>query len=459
MRRLLALAGLMLLPAAAGAATPTVFTLQNGLQVLVLEDHRAPVVEQMVWYKIGAADERRGVSGIAHFLEHLMFQGTDTMKPGELSQTVARNGGTDNAFTTEDYTAYFQRVAADRLELMMQMESDRMRHLKLSQEDVDTERQVILEERNMRIDNDPGQLFNEQMMAAMYLNSPYGTPVIGWRQEMQALTRDEALDWYHRYYAPNNAILIVAGDVQPDQVRALAQQYYGALQPTPGLGPRLRPQEPPQLAERRLSMSDARVSQPYLLRLYLVPQRSHADQATGAALTLLAALLGGTPATSVLGRALQFDHDVAVYSSAWYGGVSYDPTTFAFAVVPAQGVTLADAEAALDRTLAGFVAKGIDDDQWQRVRSQIKANLIYQEDDIDHQANRYGAALTSGLTVADVAAWPEALQAVTKDQVIAAARKYLDRSHSVTGWLMPAPGAADPGQQMSLPGSGAEGLQ
>ncbi len=438
MRRMLALAGLMLLPVTAGAATPTSFTLPNGLQVLVLEDHRAPVVEQMVWYKIGAADEVRGVSGVAHFLEHLMFQGTDTLAPGELSQTVARNGGSDNAFTTEDYTAYFQRVAADRLPLMMQMESDRMRHLKLSQDDVDNERKVILEERSMRTDNDPGALFNEQMQAAMYLNSPYGTPVIGWRQEMEQLTREEALDWYHRYYAPNNAILIVAGDVQPDAVKALAEKYYGPLEPTPGLGTRTRPQEPPQLAERRLTMSDPRVSQPYLSRIYLVPERDHGDQKTAAALTMLSALLGGKPATSVLGEKLQFDQKLAVYSSAYYNGVSYDDTTFGLVVVPAQGVSLAQAEAALDQTIADFIAGGIDDGQWQRIRTQMQADLIYEQDNIGRLANRYGAALTSGLTVEDVQAWPEVLQSVTKDEVLAAAKTWLDRSHSVTGWLMPA---------------------
>ncbi|MBD3785830.1 MAG: insulinase family protein, partial [Sphingomonadales bacterium] len=229
----------LILCAALAAATPalaepvTHFTLPNGLEAVVIEDHRAPVVVQMVWYKAGSADEVRGKSGIAHYLEHLMFKGTETMAAGELSKTVAANGGSDNAFTSYDYTAYHQRIAADRLPLVMKMEADRMRHLRISEDDWLTEREVILEERAQRTDSDPGALFSEQRNAAQYLNHPYGTPIIGWRQEMEALTREDALAWYRQYYAPNNAVLVVAGDVTPDQVRALAEEYYGPLEPSP----------------------------------------------------------------------------------------------------------------------------------------------------------------------------------------------------------------------------------
>lgn len=441
MRNLLGPAALVLTaalaPLAAHAADPTSYMLDNGMQVLVLEDHRAPVVVQMVYYRIGAADEPAGHSGIAHFLEHLLFQGTDTLAAGEFSQTVSRNGGSDNAFTTWDQTAYFQRVAADRLELMMRMESDRMRNLKLTEEDVLTERQVILEERNQRTDSDPGALFGEQMQAALYLNSPYRIPVIGWRHEMERLSRQDALDFYQKYYAPNNAVLIVAGDVDPKAVLALARTYYGPLAPTPGLGPRQRPQEPPQLAERRLAMVDARVAQPYLIRNYVVPERDHNDQKTAAALTMLAELLGGNAATSVLGQKLQFDSQVAVYASAFYRGVSYDDTVFGYVVVPSAGVSLAEAEAALDRAVDEFLADGIDDAQWERIRFQLRASLVYADDDIGSQARTYGSALTSGLTIEDVEAWPDILQAVTKDEVMAAARELLDRRRSVTGWLSP----------------------
>ncbi|NJM83889.1 MAG: insulinase family protein, partial [Tabrizicola sp.] len=227
--------------------TVTNFQLENGLDVVVIEDHRAPVVVNMIWYRVGAADEPAGHSGIAHFLEHLMFKGTDKVAPGAFSATVEAQGGDDNAFTSWDYTAYFQRVAADRLDLMMEMEADRMRNLRLLEEDVLTERQVILEERSQRTDSSPGSLLSEQMRAAQYLSSPYGVPIIGWRHEMAQLSREDALEYYERFYAPNNAILIVAGDVDPEEVRKLAEAHYGPLAPSAGISPRLRPQEPPQL--------------------------------------------------------------------------------------------------------------------------------------------------------------------------------------------------------------------
>ena len=412
------------------------FQLPNGLDVVVIEDHRAPVVVQMVWYRAGAADERRGVSGVAHFLEHLMFKGTDTLAPGELSRTVEANGGSDNAFTSWDYTAYYQRVAADRLELVMRMEADRMRNLLLSEDDWRTEREVIIEERNMRTDSDPSAIFGEQRRAAQYLNHPYGTPVIGWRHEMEALTRQDALEWYQRYYAPNNAILIVAGDVMPEAVLALAEKYYGPLAPTPGITARKRPSEPPQLAERRLAFSDPRVSQPVVMRTYLVPERDPDAQEKAAALTMLAALLGGNSQTSVLGRKLMFETKQAIQAGAFYDGTSYDDTTFGIYVVPAEGVTLATAERALDDALAGFLADGVDDAQFKRIKAQIHADLIYSRDDTRGLANEYGQALTTGLTVADVQDWPLVLDAVSAEDVMSAARELLDRRRSVTGWLM-----------------------
>ena len=224
------------------ADTVSTFKLDNGMDVVVIEDHRAPVVIHMVWYKIGAADETPGHSGIAHFLEHLMFQGTKEVAPGALSKIVAAQGGSDNAFTTLDYTAYFQRVAADRLGLVMKLESDRMHNLNLTEGDVKTELKVILDERTERTDSNPGAMLAEQLAAAQYMNSPYGIPVIGWRHEMEALTRQDALDFYHANYAPNNAILVVAGDVKPADVLALAKQYYGPISPSDAIKPRIGPE-------------------------------------------------------------------------------------------------------------------------------------------------------------------------------------------------------------------------
>lgn len=420
----------------AAAAEVTTFALDNGLQAVVIEDHRAPVAVQMVWYRAGSADERRGVSGVAHFLEHLMFKGTDTVPSGEFSKIVEANGGSDNAFTSYDYTAYFQRVAADRLELVMRMEADRMRHLKLTTDDWKTEREVIIEERSQRTDSDPGALFAEQRRAAQFLNHPYGTPVIGWRQEMEALTRDDALAWYRTYYAPNDAVLVVAGDVDPAAVRQLAETYYGPLEPTPGIGPRARPQEPPQLAERRLSYSDPRVSQPSVTRTYLAPERDPGDQKTAAALTILADLLGGSSQTSLLARRLQFETKQAVYTNASYDGTAYDDTTFGISVVPAEGVSIGAAEEAMDGVIDDFLKDGVDADQFARVKTRIRAAMIYAEDDVDGLARRYGEALTTGLTVEDVDAWPDVLAAVTEEDVLAAARMVFDRRHAVTGWMM-----------------------
>lgn len=411
------------------------FTLENGLEAVVIEDHRAPVVVHMVWYKVGSADELRGKSGIAHYFEHLMFKGTDTMAAGELSKTVAANGGSDNAFTSYDYTAYYQRIAADRLELVMKMEADRMRHLKISPDDWKTERDVILEERAQRTDSDPGALFGEQKNAAQFLNHPYGTPIIGWRQEMEALTRDDALAWYPKYYAPNNAVLVVAGDVTPDQVRTLAETYYGVLAPTPDLPERQRPQEPPQLAERRLVFPDARVAQPYLSRSYLAPERDPGDQKQAAALTVLAEVLGGNSATSVLGRKLIFGDGSAIYASAYYDGMAIDDTTFNLAVMPVADVTLPEAEAALDRALADFLKEGIDPAQFERIRTRIRASEIYAQDNTEGLARRYGEALASGFSIEDVQSWPDVLMSVTEEDVMAAARAVFDKRHAVTGYL------------------------
>ena len=413
----------------------TTFTLDNGMDVVVIEDHRAPVVTNMVWYKAGSADEPPGSSGVAHFLEHLLFKDTETLAPGEFSKVVAANGGTDNAFTSYDYTGYYQRIAADRLELVMRMEADRMVNLQLDEADILTERDVIIEERNTRTENDPGALFGEQRNAALYLNHPYGTPIIGWRHEMETLNLQQALAYYEKFYAPNNAILIVAGDVLPEDVRALAEKYFGPIPANPELGERIRPQEPPQTAERRLQFKDPRVAQPYVIRSYLAPERDPGAQEKAAALSLLSEVLGGGQ-TSVLSKKLQFDTQIAVYAGAFYRGLSYDDTSFGLIIVPSEGVSLQEAEDALDQAVAEFLEEGIDDEQLERIKFQLKAQQIYALDNIEGIARRYGSSLTAGLTVEDVQAWPDILQATTEEDILAAAREVFNRDASVTGWLM-----------------------
>ncbi|MEO0703077.1 MAG: pitrilysin family protein [Pseudomonadota bacterium] len=423
------------------AAEVSNFTLDNGLEVVVLEDRRAPVVVHMLWYRVGSSDEPRGLSGVAHYLEHLMFKGTETVPAGEFSRIVAANGGRDNAFTSYDFTGYFQRVASDRLDKMMEMEADRMVNLIIDPVTMESEREVILEERNQRTENEPGSLFSEQRQAAQYLNHPYGLPIVGWRHEIEAITREDLRAFYEAHYAPNNAILIVAGDVGPDEVRELAEQYYGVIPANPAITPRDRVDEPPQLAERRLRFEDARVSQPYVVRTYLAPERDPGDQEAAAALTLLAEVLGGDSATSVLGQTLQFEEGSAIYTSAFYSGMSLDDTTFGLVAVPAPGVSLQEVEDAMDARLASFVEEGVDAEQLERIKTQLRASLIYGEDDLGSLARRYGTALTSGLTVEDVQAWPDLLAAVTEEDILDAAQLLFQRNRAVTGWMMGPPQA------------------
>ncbi len=413
----------------------TTFTLENGMQVVVVEDHRAPVVQHMVWYKAGSADEPAGASGVAHFLEHLLFKATDTLASGEFSAVVAANGGNDNAFTSFDYTAYFQRVAADRLELMMRMEADRMRNIRLTESDIVTERDVILEERNQRTENNPRALFGEQVQAAQYLNHGYALPIIGWKHEMETLGMEDVMSFYDRFYHPNNAILVVTGDVTPDEVRGLAETYYGTIPARADLDARERTAEPPARAERRVIYSDPRVAQPYVSRSYKAPERDPGDQESAAALFILAEVLGGGT-TSYLAEKLQFERQLAVWAGSYYRGTTLDDTTFDVIVVPGPGVSLDDAEAAMDETLASFIEDGVDPEQLARIKQQLRASQIYARDDVDSIGNRYGRALAVGLTVEDVQAWPDVLQAVTEEDVIAAAKGVFDKRASVTGWLM-----------------------
>lgn len=421
---------------AATAGTVSTFTLDNGMDVVVIEDHRAPIVVHMVWYRAGSADEPPGASGIAHFLEHLMFKGTETMESGAFSKLVQDNGGSGNAFTSYDYTAYFQRIAADRLPLMMEKEADRMTGLRLTKEEIATEREVILEERNMRTDSEPRALLSEQMNAALYLNHPYGVPVIGWRHEMEALDQAKARAFYDRFYAPNNAILIVGGDVTPDAVRALAEKTYGQIPARADLPERVRPQEPPQLAPRRMTLIDPRVAQPSLTRSYLGAERNPGDQRRAAAQALLADLLGGGQ-TSVLTRKLQFDTQVATWTGAYASPTSVDASSFDLVVVPAQDVSLEKAEAALDAALAAFLTEGVDADDLARIKRQYRASEIYERDSAHSMAYRYGMGLATGLTLADIAAWPELLQEITAEEILTEARALFDSPAQVTGWLMP----------------------
>ena len=431
---------------------PVTFTLDNGLQVVVIENHRSGLVTQMVWYRVGAMDETPGKSGLAHFLEHLMFKGTHDVGVGEYSRIVARLGGRENAFTTWDYTAYFQVVAVQHLDRVMQLEADRMHNLVLDQKNVETERAVVMEERRMRTDNNPGALLNEAMDAALFQNHPYHRPVIGWGQEITGLNMDDALAFYGRWYAPNNAILVVAGDVTPDQVRQLAQKWYGAI---PKVDLPARPQwtEPVQHGERRVTLKDPKVRQPQLVRAYLAPSARFGDGQVGGAdqslaLQVLAEIIGGG-SSSHLYRDVVVSQRVADAAQAWYDAAARDYGSFGFALAPRHGVSMDKAEAALDREIDRVLTKGVTAQEVAKAKTLLTVGMAYKRDSIQTGAHVLGAALASGQSIDDVETWPDRIQAVTVEQVNAAAKQVLVRDRSVTGTLLPDPTKAALGPDMS----------
>jgi zinc protease len=423
---------------AARSQTPNVtsFTLPNGLQAVVIPSSRAPVVTHMIWYKVGSADEPPGKSGIAHFLEHLMFKGTEKHPAGEFSGAVAAMGGQENAFTSQDYTAYFQRVPREKLAEVMKFEADRMNGLVLTEDVVRPELNVVLEEQNQRVANQPSAQFGQQIDASLYLNHPYGKPIIGWRHEIEGLTREDALNFYRKFYTPSNAILVIVGDVDPAEVRRLAEETYGKVARRAEIGPRRRPQEPPPRAVRSLVYADARADQPRFQRDYLVPSYTTAANSGDAeALEVLAHLLG-SGVNSRLFRALVIDKPLAIDVAAWYQGTMLDATTFGIAARPREGVTLPQLEQAIDAVIADFIASEIPAEDLSRAKTRLIADAIYAQDSQSRLARWYGAALATGATLTDVAAWPSRVRAVTGKEVRDAARKWLDKRRSVTGYMV-----------------------
>ena len=413
------------------------FKLSNGMEVVVIPDHRAPVVTHMVWYKVGSADEPWGVSGIAHFLEHLMFKSTDKIAVGDFSKIISRLGGQDNAFTGQDVTAYHQRIAKEQLKTLMEMEADRMVNLRLTDDEVTPERQVIIEERRSRVDNNPGALLDEQMNAALYLSHPYGVPVIGWAHEMAKLSRQDAMRFYKRYYAPNNAILVVAGDVTADEVKKLAEETYGKLPANPEVETRERPEEPPQIAERRLTLKDPRAGNASFHRYYIAPSYVTAKPGEAEALDLLMKIVADG-STSRLYRKLVVDEKVAATTGGNYSGYGLDSGSISIYAVGTSG-DLKPVEDEVNTVLDDVRKNGVTELELERAKKALTADYIYESDNQASLARRYGWAVAIGRKISDVEGWPEALAKVTVDDVKKAADTYLDARHSVTGWLLPEP--------------------
>ncbi len=410
------------------------FELANGMKVIYLPDRRLPIVTHMLWYRVGSADEEPGKSGLAHFFEHLMFKGTLANPGDSYARFIGEVGGELNAFTSYDFTAYYATVGSAHLERIMELEADRMVNLALTAQQVAIEREVIVEERRLRTDNNPEALLLEQSLATLFLNHHYGTPVIGWMHEIRSWTQEDALSFYRRWYTPSNALLIVAGDVDFEKLKHLATIHYGRI--PAHVVARRRATEPPSLTERRVIMKDPRAGRPLWLRLYFAPSYGTADRSKTVAIEILAELIGGG-ATGTLRRRLVMERRLAAEVSASYDPAAIDETTFAINAVPKPGVTMEELEHAIDEELGAFAATlaKTPSDLW-RVKQKLIMAGLQARDGTYKSALTVGAALATGATLTDIEQRQDLISAVTVDDIAAAARDVFKPTRSVTSSLL-----------------------
>ncbi|MEQ1528614.1 MAG: pitrilysin family protein [Methylococcales bacterium] len=421
-----------------GAAVPVAeHVLANGLKVLVKEDHRSPVVVSQVWYKVGSSYEPNGITGISHMLEHMMFKGTDKHAAGEFSRIVAENGGDENAFTGQDYTAYFQTMEASRLAVSFELEADRMRHLHLLPEELKKELEVVTEERRMRTDDNPQAKMEEHFNAMAYTNSPYKNPVIGWPADIADYKVEDLQAWYQRWYAPNNATLVVVGDVQPQAVFDLAEKYFAELKPS-DIKP-LKPQtEVEQLGTRKMTIK-LPAKLPYLVMGYKVPVLKTAAQESEAyALEVLAGVLDGG-SSARLSSNLVRGKQIAVSAGAGYGLHSRLPDLFQLEATPAEGKTVLDVEAALKQEIGKVQKDLISNEELQRIKAQVLASAVYERDSNFYQAMQIGMLETVGLGWPKLDEYVSKVNQVSAEQVRDAAKKYLLEDHLSVAYLEPQP--------------------
>ena len=426
----------LVLPTKAGVFNPETFMLKNGMQVVVISNHRVPVITHMVWYRVGSADEAANESGIAHFLEHLMFKGTKNRKSGEFSGIVARNGGQENAFTSTDYTAYHQTIAVEHLELLMEMEADRMTNLVITQKEVEPERHVVLEERRSRVENNPSSILSEHINAALFLNHPYRNPVIGWKHDIKGLNIDRISAFYKRWYAPNNAILIVAGDINAAQLKPLAEKYYGKIPRQPETL-RTRAKEPPQNAERRVTLRDKLVRQPSWRRTYLAPSLNSENKAHTYPLEVLSNIIG-SGVSSRLYLSLVIKQKLAVSAGVHYSSNNRGPGRFIVFANSMPGISIAKLQTAIDAEIMLLMKNGITTDELSRAKSRMKSEAIYARDSLSGGARVIGSALAAGHSIDDIESWPKRISMVTAAQIQAAIKIVFNTNQSVTGVLLPA---------------------
>ena len=425
------------LAAAAAQANPYEKMLANGLRVIVQEDRRAPTAVHMVWYRAGSMDEVDGTSGVAHVLEHMMFKGTKTLKPGEFNRRIADAGGRDNAFTSLDYTAYFQQVPAKRLGEMMALEADRMANLVLDPKEFAQEIKVVMEERRLRTEDNPQALVYETQMAAAFEAHPYRRPIIGWMNDLENMTVADARDWYRRWYAPNNAYVIVVGDVNKEEVFRLAEKHYGRI--AARAMPVRKPQrEPAQLGVKRLVVK-APAKLPYLSMAWKVAAlRDLRKEREPFALEMLAGVLDGHEAAR-LARNLVRGSKVAVSAGAGYDATVRGEATFVVSGTPAEGRTVADLEAALRGEIARVAAEGVGAQELERVRTQVIAAQVYKRDSMMAQAMEIGRTEAAGLHWRDIDTLLEKIRSVTAEEVQAVAKKYFDDATLTVAVLDPQP--------------------
>ncbi len=428
------------------AAQAEVFerTLANGLKVVVKEDRRAPVVVQQIWYKVGSMDERTGVTGIAHVLEHLMFKGTHSVPAGEFSRRIAAAGGRENAFTSYDYTAYFQQLHKSKLALAMQLESDRMRNLNLTSADFEKEVRVVMEERRWRTEDEAHALLYEKMMATIFQQHPYQHPVIGWMSDLESLTVGDARAWYARWYAPNNATLVIAGDVKAAEVFALAQKYYGPI-PKRALQPRRDYDEPEQLGIKRLVVK-APAELPHLAMSFRAPVlRDPQTDWKPYAMEILAGVLDGNESAR-LNKRLVREQQVASSVGVGYDSFARGPGLFTLEATPSAGKTVIDVEIALRREIEQVAKEGVSEDELRRIKAQVMAAEVYKRDSLFYQAMQIGQLESLGLGHRAVPLMLEKLQAVTAGQVREVAEEFLRDDNLTVAVLDPQPLSGKPKQ-------------
>ncbi len=424
-------------PAAAQVFNPETFTLDNGMQVVVVNNPAQPAVNHMVWYKVGAADEPRGASGIAHFLEHMMFRGTRDIPDGEFSRLVQREGARSNAFTSWDYTAYFQSVALDRLGTMMELEADRMANLQIDPEVFEPERGVIIEERGQVVDNRPASRMSEQMNATLYQNHPYGIPIIGWEHEIANLSVADAEAFYEAWYAPNNAVLILSGNIDAETARPLVERTYGQVPPRP-VPERVRPREPEKVADMLVVQRSDQVRVPTWQRLIDAPSYSVDPEGHAYALQVLAEILGGGE-TSRLYERLVVDQEIASSAGAGYSPYGLDSARFSLYATPRGEAGVEDLGQAIDAEIARLLEEGVTEDEVARAVRRLSTGAIFARDSLMAPGYSFGLALTTGGSVDDVETWPDRIEAVDAAAVNAAAQAVLgDARGTVTGHLLPA---------------------